>query len=100
MVRDRYSGKLMPAWPGLDVKKIEEEPEDERLCSYCHAHDATRQCNQCIAESGMFVRYCFGCFELVHQRDPERRDHDFTPINAESIQQGLGKVRCGGSYDH
>ena len=95
MVRDRYSGRLVAAWPDLDAVAVPSDPAAESLCSYCHKEDATRQCDQCVGDGrggGSAVKYCFGCFELVHQRDLERRDHTFTVLDTKAIEEGLGKV--------
>jgi hypothetical protein len=78
MVKDRYTGHVILAWPDLDIKKEDEDNSKKGQCSYCMVEDATRVCDQCYGDDGSYVSYCFGCFAMVHQKDLQKRDHTYT----------------------
>lgn len=92
-VRDRYSGRLISAWPDLDETAADDEEEDDELCCHCHKEEATRECHQCIVH-GKRQKYCFGCFHMVHQRELEMRGHSSSIMDAAWRDKIVRCIEC------
>ena len=94
-MKDRYSGRMIAAWPDLDLKSVEQGEDEADLCVHCHKEEATRLCDQCVDKSGNKKQYCFGCFHMLHQRDIELRGHTFTIMDAAWRPRVVKCIECG-----
>ena len=89
MVRDKYSGKLIQAWPHLDIPPPVEKKASKGKCMKCLTKEANRRCNACFQENTIqdwnrgYTFYCFGCYAELHKDDPAMREHGFTLVKSD-----------------
>ena len=82
MIRDRFTQRLMQAWPQLDVPD-EAAAADPGMCMRCRVEEATRMCDQCIPRkpppwARNKKHLCFACFTEEHAVSADLRNHTFT----------------------
>lgn len=86
-VKDRFTGRLVQAWPQLDQPKpLHLQQPRPGYCMQCKIEEATRRCLSCAAPKfegraaewgDGFYHFCFSCFATHHDGSPEMRAHDF-----------------------
>ncbi len=107
MVRDRFTQRLMQAWPQMEHP--DEAPAAERgMCMRCRVEVATRTCNECVPRkpppwAKLKFHVCFVCFAEEHAMSAEMRAHTFTvarlakaPPLACCICAAMATRRCRG----
>jgi len=82
MVRDRFTQRLMQAWPHLDHPE-EAADAEPGMCMRCRIEQATRTCDQCVprkppAWAQNKKHLCFACFTEDHSLSADVRKHTFT----------------------
>jgi hypothetical protein len=96
IVRDSYTGKLVQAWPQLDLPPVVEKKAGRGMCMKCFTREANRRCTTCFKESTKadwnkgYAYYCFGCFADIHKDDPALREHGFTVVKSAAAP----KLKC------
>jgi hypothetical protein len=96
MVRDRYSGKLIQAWPCLDAPPPLPKKAMRGMCMRCITREANRRCNTCFEPKSKhewnkgYKYFCFACYAEVHRDDVALREHGFTVIKSVNPPQ----LRC------
>lgn len=86
-VRDRFTQRLMLAWPQLDrPKPLHLQQPITGKCMVCKVEDATRRCLSCSAPKfegrlpswgGGYFHFCFACFAAHHEFSVAMRNHEF-----------------------
>ena len=98
MIRDRFTQRLILAWPQIEAPEVEEEAA-EGICLRCKEEEATRTCNECVPKktpawaAGKF-HLCFVCFSEHHATKAELRSHTFT-ITKLGTAKPLACCVCG-----
>jgi len=99
MIRDRFTQKLMQAWPHMDVESDADKVAPPGICMICKDEDATRSCNECVQKSkkikwgGGKMHFCFVCFSQYHSSSLDLRHHKFT-ITKSSVCKPLTCCVC------
>jgi len=99
MVRDRFTQRLMQAWPQIE-NPDEPPPADPGMCMRCTVEEATRTCDQCVASrrAPAWARgkkhLCFVCFAEEHALSADLSSHTFT-ITKLSKAEPLVCCVCG-----
>merc|ERR1712072_1674536 len=90
MIRDRFTQRLMLAWPYLDMEGPKPWEEVEAVvgqCMRCKAEESTRYCNQCVGRRSSVwgevdgqprIHFCFVCFAEAHKETAHLRRHTFS----------------------
>lgn len=102
-VRDRYSQKLMLAWPQRDQPKaLSLQQPSVGKCMVCKIEDSTRRCLSCQAptfEGSLpiwgdgYFHFCFACFAAHHETSLTMRSHKFE-VTKEAIAPPLRCCAC------
>ena len=98
MIRDRFTQRLILAWPQLEAPETEEEAPPG-VCMRCKDEDATRTCNECVPKKAPAwaegkLHLCFVCFSEHHATKAELRGHTFT-ITKLGTAKPLACCVCG-----
>ncbi|CAM9506452.1 unnamed protein product [Chrysoparadoxa australica] len=83
LVRDKFTQRLVQAWPMLDIEKEQQREAEPGFCMRCKEEKATRMCNECSHKdlkswSRGKWHYCFACYAERHAERVELRSHTFT----------------------
>lgn len=98
MVKDRFTQKLIQAWPFFEMTNTKKQQLLSEKCQFCHKNIATRECIGCAEEKeypSHYPQFCFGCFISYHSKSATLSAHQHRLIE-EVKPTGLVCCMCNG----